>query len=93
MTTRIPRNATRTFTATETVFRPGRDGEMKRFAGREQESTTFREARKFLDDLGAQGHVATWSARTQRTNAYARRSADGVWEGLDWLIGKWVPLD
>lgn len=93
MTTRIPRNATRVFYATETVTRPDRNGEPARYAGREQKSTTFREARKFLDDLGVPGGVTVWSARTNLTNSYADRHADGTWTAHDWLTGKTVTLD
>ncbi|MFD8315940.1 hypothetical protein [Kitasatospora purpeofusca] len=88
MTTRIPRNATKVFYATETVYRDG-----GRYAGREQRSTTFREAQKFLDDLDVPGGVSVWSARSNLTNSYADRAADGTWTGLDRLTGKRVPLD
>lgn len=88
MSTRIPRNATKVFYATETVFR-----ENGRFAGREQRSTTFREARKFLDDLDVPGGVTVWTERSNLTNAYAERSADGTWTALNRLTGTWEPLD
>lgn len=88
MTTRIPRNATRVFYATETTAR----GDGSRFAGREQRSTTFREARKFLDGLNVPGGVTVWTQRDNQTNAYAQRSADGTWTSLNRLTGKWEPL-
>jgi hypothetical protein len=87
MSTRIPRNAKKVFYATESVFRDG-----GRFAGREQRSTTFAEARKFLDDLGVLGHVSVWTERSNLTNSYADRSADGVWTTVDRLTGNRVPL-
>ncbi|MEV6147060.1 hypothetical protein [Streptomyces sp. NPDC051992] len=93
MTTRIPRRATRVFYATESTTRTKSDGEVIRVAGREQRSTTFREARKFLDDLGVPGGVTLWTERSQQTNAYADRRADGTWVSLDRLTGNWVPLD
>jgi hypothetical protein len=97
MTTRIPRNAKRVFYATETVFRPDRNGNPARFAGREQRSTTFREARKFLDDLNVPGGVTIWTERTQQTWSYADRDADrdadGTWTAVDRLTGKTVTLD
>ncbi|THA65374.1 hypothetical protein E6R60_33190 [Streptomyces sp. A0642] len=92
MSTRIPRNAKRVFYATESTTRTKPDGEVVRVAGREQRSTTFREARKFLDDLGVPGGVAVWTARSQQTNAYADRRADGTWVALDRLTGEWEPL-
>ncbi|MBD0844245.1 hypothetical protein [Streptomyces sp. TRM68416] len=92
MTTRIPRNAKRVFYATESTTRTKPDGEVIRCAGREQRSTTFREARKFLDDLGVPGGVSVWTASSQQTNAYADRRADGTWVALDRLTGKWEPL-
>lgn len=84
MTTRIPRNAKKVFYATETKVRE--DG--IRCAGREQRSTTFREAQKFLDGLGVPGGVTLWTAVTGQTNAYATRHADGSWTALNWLTGK-----
>ncbi|MGA5578357.1 hypothetical protein ACPCK9_26480 [Streptomyces koyangensis] len=92
MTTRIPRNAKRVFYATESTTRTKPDGEVIRVAGREQRSTTFREARQFLDDLGVPGGVTVWTERSQQTNAYADRRADGSWVALDRLTGNWVPL-
>ncbi|MEU9535846.1 hypothetical protein AB0D00_26505 [Streptomyces sp. NPDC048213] len=92
MTTRIPRNAKRVFYATESAFRTGPDGKVGRHAAREQSSTTFREARKFLDGLGAVGSVSIWTARSQQTNAYADRRADGSWVALDRVTGTWEPL-
>jgi hypothetical protein len=92
VTTRIPRNAKRVFYATESTTRTKPDGEVIRCAGREQRSTTFREARKFLDDLGVPGGVSVWTERSQQTNAYADRRADGTWVALDRLTGKWEPL-
>lgn len=92
MTTRIPRRATRVFYATESTTRTKPDGEVIRVAGREQCSTTFREARQFLDDLGVPGGVTLWTERSQQTNAYADRRADGTWVGLDRLTGNWVEL-
>ncbi|WP_225840301.1 hypothetical protein [Streptomyces sp. NK08204] len=89
MTTRIPRNAKKVFYANETVTRE--DG--TKFAGREQRSTTFREARKFLDDLGAPGNVTCWTAASNQTSAYATRHADGSWTALNWFTGTWEPID
>jgi hypothetical protein len=87
VSTRIPRNAKRVFYATEAVFRDN-----GRFAGREQKSTTFREARKFLDDLDVPGGVTVWTSSSNRTNAYADRSAEGTWTALNWLTGTWEPI-
>lgn len=87
MTTRIPRNARQVFYANESVFRGG-----KRFAGREQQSTTFREARKFLDDLDAPGNVEVWTALGDQRRAYASRHADGSWTAINWITGKWDPI-
>ncbi|MEU3433116.1 hypothetical protein [Streptomyces sp. NPDC006863] len=92
MTTRIPRNAKKVFYATESTTRTKPDGEVIRVAGREQRSTTFAEARRFLDDLGVSGGVTLWTARSQQTNAYADRRADGTWVSLDRLTGTWEPL-
>ncbi|MFF9070465.1 hypothetical protein ACF09E_34485 [Streptomyces sp. NPDC014891] len=92
MTTRIPRHAKRVFYATESTTRTKPDGEVIRVAGRDQRSTTFREARDFLDDLGAAGGVTVWTARSQQTHVYADRRADGTWVSLDRLTGTWVPL-
>jgi len=88
MTTRIPRNALTVFYASETLIQEGG----QRRAGREQRSTTFREARKFLDGLGAPGNVSVWRASNNLTNAYATRDRDGSWFGLDRLTGKWEPI-
>jgi hypothetical protein len=93
MTTRIPRNAKKVFYATESTTRTAPGGEIIRCAGREQSSTTFREARKFLDDLDVPGGVTVWTERSQQTNAYATRHADGSWTALDYLTGKEEPLD
>lgn len=89
MTTRIPRNAKRTYLATETVTRDGR-----RFAGREQESTTFREARDFLDRLDVPGGVAVWNegSRNGNRDAVARRHEDGSWTRLNRFNGEWEPI-
>ncbi|MFD4319019.1 hypothetical protein [Streptomyces sp. NPDC058548] len=92
MSTRIPRNATRVYYATESMTRTTAEGNSVRYAGREQRSTTFREARQFLDDLGVPGGVTVWTARSNQTNAYAVRRADGTWVALDRLTGTWVPL-
>ncbi|WP_331718754.1 hypothetical protein [Streptomyces sp. NBC_00212] len=92
MSTRIPRNATKVFYATESTTRTKPDGEVIRCAGREQRSTTFREARRFLDDLGVPGSVTVWTERSNRTDAYADRRADGTWTALDRLTGTWEPL-
>jgi hypothetical protein len=92
MATRIPRNAKRVFYATESTTRTKPDGTVIRCAGREQGSTTFREARRFLDDLDVPGGVTVWTERSNRTDAYATRSADGTWTALDRLTGTWVPL-
>ena len=92
MSTRIPRSATRVFYATETTTRTTADGTAIRCAGREQRSTTFREARKFLDDLGVPGGVTVWTERSNQTDAYATRAADGTWTALDRMTGTWVPL-
>ncbi|MEV6074944.1 hypothetical protein AB0L80_07535 [Streptomyces sp. NPDC052069] len=88
MTTRIPWNAKQVFYASETRTR--KDG--TRCAGREQRSTTFREAREFLDSLGAPGGVSVWRASSDLTDAYATRDADGSWTSLNRLTGKWEPL-
>jgi hypothetical protein len=89
MTTRIPRNAKRTYMATETVVRDGR-----RFAGREQESTTFREAKDFLDRLDVPGHVAVWNERSRNGNrdSVADRRADGSWVRLNRFTGQREPM-
>ncbi|MCX4596063.1 hypothetical protein OG819_42380 [Streptomyces sp. NBC_01549] len=90
MTTRIPRNAKRVYYATETVVRDG-----SRFAGREQKSTTFREARTFLDELNAPGGVAVWNEGSRNGNhdAVARRHEDGSWTRLDRFTGNWEPME
>ena len=90
MTTRIPRNAKRVYYATETVTRDGR-----RFAGREQKSTTFREARAFLDELNVPGGVAVWNdgSRNGNHDAVATRHEDGSWTRLDRFTGKWEPME
>lgn len=87
MTTRIPRNAKKVFYASETVTR----GERK-FTGREQKSTTFREARAFLDQLDAPGNVSLWTEQSGQTSAYATRHADGSWTARNWFTGKEEPL-
>lgn len=89
MTTRIPRNAKRVYYATETVFRDG-----SRFAGREQKSTTFREARDFLDRLNVPGGVAVWNDGSGNGNhdAVATRHADGSWTRLNRFSGQWEPM-
>ncbi|MGW6651233.1 hypothetical protein AMK23_34450 [Streptomyces sp. CB02130] len=92
MTTRIPRNAKRVFYATESTTRTKPNGEVIRVAGREQRSTTFAEARRFLDDLGVRGGVTVWTARSQQTNAYADRRADGTWVALNQMTGTWETL-
>ncbi|MFJ5814978.1 hypothetical protein ACIQGT_13920 [Streptomyces sp. NPDC093108] len=89
MTTRIPRNAKCVFYATETKIRE--DG--TRFAGREQRSTTFREARQFLDRLDVPGGVSVWRASSNLTDTYATRDADGSWTTLNRLTGTWEPLN
>ncbi|MDP5310414.1 hypothetical protein [Streptomyces poriferorum] len=88
MTTRIPQNAKQVFYASETQTRE--DG--TRRAGREQRSTTFREARDFLDGLDVPGGVSVWRASSNLTDAYATRGADGSWTSLNRLTGKWEPL-
>jgi hypothetical protein len=90
MTTRIPRNAKRVYYATETVTRDGR-----RFAGREQKSTTFREARAFLDELNVPGGVAVWNEGSRNGNhdAVATRHEDGSWTRLDRFTGNWEPME
>ncbi|MFF1499774.1 hypothetical protein ACFVZR_07820 [Streptomyces sp. NPDC058316] len=90
MSTRIPRNAKRVYYATETVTRDGR-----RLAGREQKSTTFREAKGFLDRLNVPGGVAVWNEGSRNGNhdAVARRSEDGSWTRLDRFSGQWEPMD
>ncbi|MFI9079148.1 hypothetical protein ACIGW8_22205 [Streptomyces sioyaensis] len=90
MTTRIPRNARRVYYATEIVARDGR-----RVAGREQRSTTFREARDFLDRLGVPGGVAVWNGGSRNGNhdALATRHADGSWTQLNRFTGNWEALD
>lgn len=88
MTTRIPRNAKHVFHANETVTRE--DG--RHYAGREQRSTTFREARAFLDALDMPGNVSVWRASTNLTDAYATRRADGHWTLLNRYTGKWESL-
>ncbi|MEU5163939.1 hypothetical protein AB0G74_30585 [Streptomyces sp. NPDC020875] len=92
MSLRIPRNAQRVFYATESTTRTKPDGTVIRVAGREQRSTTFREAKAFLDGLGVPGGVTVWTERSQQTNAYADRHADGTWWALDRLTGTQVPL-
>ncbi|MGW6588373.1 hypothetical protein [Streptomyces globisporus] len=92
MTTRIPRNAKKVFYATESTTRTKPDGEVIRVAGREQRSTTFAEARRFLDDLGVRGGVTLWTARSQQTSVYTDRRADGTWVALNRLTGTWEPL-
>lgn len=91
MNTRIPRRAARVLCATQSTTGTGPDGEVIRCAGRGQRSTTFLEARKFLDDLGV-GGVSIWTARSQQTDAYAGRQADGTTMTLDRLAGTRVPL-
>ncbi|MFE5093275.1 hypothetical protein ACFRCI_23660 [Streptomyces sp. NPDC056638] len=88
MTTRIPRNAKQVFYASETKTRE--DG--TRCAGREQRSTTFREARQFLDGLDVPGGVSVWRASSNLTDAYATRDADGSWTSLNRFTGTWEPL-
>lgn len=90
MSTRIPRNAKRVYYATETVVRDDR-----RFAGREQKSTTFREAREFLDRLNVAGGVAVWNdgSRNGNHDSVAARDADGSWTRLDRFTGQWGPMD
>ncbi|MFE3429836.1 hypothetical protein [Streptomyces sp. NPDC059171] len=88
MATRIPRNAKCVFYATETKTRE--DG--TRCSGREQRSTTFREARDFLDRLNVPGGVSVWRASSNLTDAYATRDANGSWTTLNRLTGKWEPL-
>jgi hypothetical protein len=88
MATRIPRNAKHVFYASEATTRE--DG--RHFAGRERKSTTFREARAFLDSLDMPGNVSVWRASTNLTDAYATRDADGSWTILNRLTGKWDPL-
>lgn len=90
MTTRIPRNAKRVYYATETVTRDG-----GRFAGREQKSTTFREARAFLDELNVPGGVAVWNDGSRNGNhaAVATRREDGSWIRLDRFKGSWEPME
>ncbi|MFJ5103231.1 hypothetical protein [Streptomyces sp. NPDC088554] len=88
MAIRIPRNAKWVFYASETKSRE--DG--TKYAGREQRSTTFREAREFLDDLGVPGNVSVWRASNNLTDAYATRAADGSWTSLNRLTGQWEPL-
>lgn len=88
MTIRIPRNAKKVFCATESTTREGGI----RCAGREQNSTTFSEARKFLDNLGVPGGVTLWTAISGRTNDYATRHADGSWTARNWLTGKDEPI-
>lgn len=72
MSIHIPRDASRVFCASETV-RPSVGG------GREQSSTTFREAREFLDKLNVPGSVTVWTSRSQQSKVYATRSAEGIW--------------
>lgn len=88
MTTRIPRNAKKVFYATETTTREGGI----RCAGREQRSTTFREARAFLDQLDAPGSVSLWTERGGQTSAYATRHPDGSWTARNCFTGKEEPL-
>lgn len=91
MTTRIPRNAKRVYYATETVTRD--DGH--RSAGREQKSTTFREARAFLDELNAPGGVAVWNdgSRNGNHDAVATRREDGSWTQFNRFTGNWEPIE
>lgn len=91
MTTRIPWNVKRTYMATETTTREGG----VRCAGREQESTTFREAKDFLDRLNVPGHVAVWNegSRNGNRDAVADRRADGTWVRLNRFTGQWEPMD
>ncbi|MDQ0791996.1 hypothetical protein [Streptomyces sp. B1I3] len=89
MTTRIPRNAKCVFYATETKTRE--DG--TKHSGREQRSTTFREARDFLDSLNAPGGVSVWRASSNLTDAYATRDTNGSWTTLNRLTGTWEPLN
>ena len=93
MTTRIPWNAKKVFYATESTTRAKPDGKVIRCAGREQRSTTFKEARKFLDDLNVPGNVSLWTASSNRTNDYATRHADGSWTARNWFTGKEDPLN
>jgi hypothetical protein len=88
VTTRIPRHARTVYYATETVTRE--DG--RRFAGREQKSTTFREARAFLDGLGVPGGVSVWTASSNLTNAHSTRKEDGSWTALNPYTGNWEPM-
>ncbi|MFF2548350.1 hypothetical protein ACFVUY_38135 [Kitasatospora sp. NPDC058063] len=92
MTTRIPRHATTVYYATESTTRTKPDGKVVRLAGREQRSTTFREAQAFLDRLDVPGGVTVWTAASNRTNSYADRAADGTWTALDRLTGTRTPL-